>query len=334
MDFGGLAAGALDTIWVVAQWLRKQPPLFLIAIPAVFLVLLQVARLLRRRNRALRGLPSHATKAGLASDTRETLKEQLRMRLAEPSALLQGSGLGAPTLGARQVLETDIEAAARIRAARRPEGVGQGHAAAASAHERHGANGKLNGSQAGLLAPARRAVADRQHGDALEAYARAADLAPEMPRRRCWLGVLHLRAGKLDLRRRPPSGARSSSASRRRGRRRRPRYRGQPCSATCLPRARTATRRWQPTRRRSARCWRCLEHEPEKSGLQRDLSVTCDRIGDAHAGKGDLDGALASYRRGFEIAEALAQRDAGNHGWQHDLSVSYDRIGDLLRAEG
>ena len=73
---------------------------------------------------------------------------------------------------------------------------------------------------------------------------------------------------------------------------------------------------------------------PDNAGFKRDLSVTCDRIGDMHVENGRLDAALESYRQSLEIAEALAKRDPQNPVWQHDLSVSHDRIGDILDKKG
>ena len=71
-----------------------------------------------------------------------------------------------------------------------------------------------------------------------------------------------------------------------------------------------------------------------RSGNDRDLSVSQDRIGDVQVARGDLSGALKSYRNGLAIADRLAQADPGNAGWQRDLSVSYDRVGDVQVAQG
>jgi len=50
--------------------------------------------------------------------------------------------------------------------------------------------------------------------------------------------------------------------------------------------------------------------------------------------QGDGPGALLAYRKGLEIAEALAERDPANTEGQRDLSVSHDGIGDVLVAQG
>jgi len=62
--------------------------------------------------------------------------------------------------------------------------------------------------------------------------------------------------------------------------------------------------------------------------------VSHDKIGDVLVAQGDGTGALAAYRKGFEIREGLAARDAGNTEWQRDLSVSHSKIGDVLVAQG
>ncbi len=57
-------------------------------------------------------------------------------------------------------------------------------------------------------------------------------------------------------------------------------------------------------------------------------------IGDMQVLTGDLSSALRSFRRAYELAEALVARDPGNTEWQRDLSVSHNRIGDVLAAQG
>ena len=57
-------------------------------------------------------------------------------------------------------------------------------------------------------------------------------------------------------------------------------------------------------------------------------------LGDILVARGDLDAALAAYRRGATVFDRLATSDPGNAGWQRDLSVSYDRVGDVLVAQG
>ena len=64
----------------------------------------------------------------------------------------------------------------------------------------------------------------------------------------------------------------------------------------------------------------------------RGLGAGADpAVGNAAAAESrdELKDALKSYRRGLEIAEALAKRDPGHAGWQRDLAVSYHKIGSL-----
>ena len=71
-----------------------------------------------------------------------------------------------------------------------------------------------------------------------------------------------------------------------------------------------------------------------RTGRERDLSVSYDRVGDVLVAQGNLPEALKSFRDGLAIADRLAKADPGNAGWQRDLSVSYNKIGDVLVAQG
>ncbi len=57
-------------------------------------------------------------------------------------------------------------------------------------------------------------------------------------------------------------------------------------------------------------------------------------LGDIRVQRGDLAGALKSFRDGLAIAERLAQADPGNAGWQLDLGISNERIGNVQMAQG
>jgi tetratricopeptide (TPR) repeat protein len=74
--------------------------------------------------------------------------------------------------------------------------------------------------------------------------------------------------------------------------------------------------------------------DPGNAGLQEDLSVSYDRVGNVLVAQGNLSEALKSYRDSLAIRDPLAKSDPSNAGWQHDLSVSYDKVGDVLRAQG
>lgn len=66
----------------------------------------------------------------------------------------------------------------------------------------------------------------------------------------------------------------------------------------------------------------------EYDSAQRDLSVSHNRIGDVLVAQGDGPGALAAYRKGLAIREALAARDPANAEWQRDLIVSNVKLGE------
>jgi tetratricopeptide (TPR) repeat protein len=55
-----------------------------------------------------------------------------------------------------------------------------------------------------------------------------------------------------------------------------------------------------------------------------------DNVGDVLVKQDKLDEALASYKDGLAIRQALAAKDPSNTRWQRDPSVSNDKIGDVL----
>ena len=67
---------------------------------------------------------------------------------------------------------------------------------------------------------------------------------------------------------------------------------------------------------------------------QRGLSVSYNEVGDVLEAKGDLTGALKSYRDSLAIRERRAQSNPSNTQWQRDLVVSYNNVGGVLKALG
>ena len=57
-------------------------------------------------------------------------------------------------------------------------------------------------------------------------------------------------------------------------------------------------------------------------------------LGDIEVRRGDLAGALKSYRDALAIIEGVKKSHSGNADLQHDLSASYERIGDVQVAQG
>ena len=76
------------------------------------------------------------------------------------------------------------------------------------------------------------------------------------------------------------------------------------------------------------------KHAAETAADNRDRGVAFNELGNVLVGQGDRAGALAAYRKGLAIREALAARDAANTDGQRDLSISHEKIGDVLVAQG
>ncbi len=72
----------------------------------------------------------------------------------------------------------------------------------------------------------------------------------------------------------------------------------------------------------------------ERSGNERNLAASQNRIRGVQLAQSALAGALASYRESLAIAEQLAKSDPGNAGWRRDLAVSYEKVAAVLRAQG
>jgi hypothetical protein len=84
----------------------------------------------------------------------------------------------------------------------------------------------------------------------------------------------------------------------------------------------------------AADAYRKAEAAARRSGDERDLSVSFEKVGNVQVAQGDLAGALKSYRDGLAIIDRLATSDSGNAGWQRDLSVSHAKLAGVFRKEG
>ena len=67
--------------------------------------------------------------------------------------------------------------------------------------------------------------------------------------------------------------------------------------------------------------------------LERDISVSLDKIGDVKRSQNDNAGALAAYDESLAIARHLAAADPGNVQWQTDLVVSLYKVAILADGE-
>jgi tetratricopeptide (TPR) repeat protein len=328
MEFGWLQQGIGKLFAAMPLWPDNVPVGTLAVIAGAIATALAIAMLVVRQ-RGRRRLA--ATRSKRVQGETEGLKEELRLRLSEPALFADGIS-GAPTMGASEAFEGDIEAAARTVLQE-----AGGHRAKAKELLRRRmngsgpANGKLNGSEATYWRQLGALSLLDSASDALAAYARAADLAPQDAEAQMLAGVLHLRTGNLAaaetaFRRQIELGGGNGAGF--------ARYRGHAMlgdvHATREDHDAAVAAYAEAQREVKA----LLEGDPDNVGFKRDLSVTCDRIGDMHVEKHRFDAALESYRQSLEIAEALAKRDPHNPVWQHDLSVSHDRIGDILDKKG
>ncbi len=322
MEFGWLLHIAGDLPVVLASWLGWQGS------GALALVILSIGLLgLLLHWRSRRKRPARSDPAQTIA-----LKEELRLRLAEPGGLVVEAASGAPTMGAGEAFEADLDAAAKAVLAE-----AGGHRAKAKELLRrrvhgNGAGGNgLNGSEAAYWRQLGALSLLDSTGDALAAYTRAAELAPTDPEAQMLAGVLQLRAGNLGaaeaaFRRQIKlgEGVAGSTAP----------YRGRTMLGDVHAANYDHDQALAAYQEAQGEVLALLKAAPDQAALQRDLSVTCDRIGDAQLAKGDFAAALQSFRNGLEIAQVLAERDPGNLDWRRDLSVSHDRVGDALDRKG
>jgi hypothetical protein len=79
----------------------------------------------------------------------------------------------------------------------------------------------------------------------------------------------------------------------------------------------------------SRRSRRTTAKDPTNTDLRRELADSMDAIGDVLVKQDRLNEALASYREGLAIRQALAEKNKTNAGAQTDLRKSTDRVGSI-----
>ena len=80
--------------------------------------------------------------------------------------------------------------------------------------------------------------------------------------------------------------------------------------------------------------YRQLGTEASQPVALHNQATALDNAGNLALAKGDLAGALASYRQSLAIAERLARQDPGNADWQRDLWVSYMKMATVVEQTG
>jgi tetratricopeptide (TPR) repeat protein len=326
MDAAGLLLGMVGLPPKAMPWLGRE---YAIVLAAALAALLVMAGVLLHRHRRQRAPHSRTARR---VDSVHQLKERLRRRLAEPAVIFGTAAVPGPTLGAGEVIEADLEAAAKEVL---PEAGWRRGAARHLLRRRingHEPDGAANGAtaaqwrQLGALA-----LLDDTH-DALAAYARAAELSADDPDLQMLLGTLQLHSGLLETA--EAAFRRQLDLANGKDSREAVRYRaGAMLGDTLLARGARA----DAIAAYEAALKEVLalaEREPASPRWRRDASVLHDRVGDVLLGEGQIDLALASFQHSLEIAETLAQGGNASPGLQHDLSVAHDRIGEALELKG
>ena len=318
MGVAGLRDSVLAPGFALLGWIGAHPWIVITAagLIAGALVLRGIARLRRRQ--------AAKARAARAKWVAHDLKEQLRERLADPGVAYANGFDYAPTIGACEVLASDIEAAANSVLI---DAAGRRGTAKYMLRQR-----LLNGAssepalwrQLGALS-----LLDSP-GEAYQAYSRAVQLTPGDPQGHMLLGVLALRTGRLEAAeaafgKQVELAGEDGPAARHRAR-------------TMLGdvhlakgEADAALAAYEGARREAAAL---AEREPSNVAWRRDVSIAHDRMGDVHLAADRLDAALESYRASLAIAETLAAGDVDSLERQHDLSVAHDRIGEVLERLG
>jgi len=327
MGFGWLQQIAGGTIGLVS-WFGPWQALAAGLIAGGLIMVLSSERL---RPPGGRKRATSADRAALARETR-ALKERLRFGLTEPTSLFIDAVGAAPLLGAAEVFEADIDAAARTVLR---EAGGQRAKAKELLRKRvhsDSRDGSLNGAAVAHWRQLGALSLFDNHAEAIIAYAKAADLASDDAEAQMLAGVLHLRAGNLTAaenafrRQLKLASAADMGVSR---------YRAHTMLGDVHAARDAHDEALCAYAQAQVEVRVLLEAQPAKNdGLERDLSVTFDRIGDRLARRGALAEALASYAQGLKIVEGLVAREPKNSIWLRDLSVSHERIGDILDRQG
>ncbi len=78
---------------------------------------------------------------------------------------------------------------------------------------------------------------------------------------------------------------------------------------------------------------RLAKADHSSAGLQRDVSVSLNKIGDVLVAQGDLPNARLRYEESLAIAQRLAKADPSSTGLQRDIALSYWKLALLENQE-
>jgi tetratricopeptide (TPR) repeat protein len=353
MDAAGPLLGLMSAPSALA-WLWSGPA-GRYAVPALVALALAVAfacgALYMRRRQRFR-----YAKAAKPADATSVLKERLRRRLAEPVDSFAPFAAAGPTIGAGEVAEGDLDAAAKEVL---PEAGWRRGAAKHVLRQRlksshgGGANGseKARWRQLGALA-----LIDDAH-DALAAYSRAADLAPDDTDLQLLLGVLYLRTGRLQV---------AEATFRRQLERATDKGDTEVVANGEIPAEAAAQGGDQTEAVANGKTDTVAASQPDaeaasnsNGGPGADITGTSNgkaaasgkngagdvnrcatkyragtMLGDVLLAKGEREAALAAYQAARKDVLALIAREPDNPRWRRGASLAHDRVGDFLLADG
>lgn len=79
---------------------------------------------------------------------------------------------------------------------------------------------------------------------------------------------------------------------------------------------------------------RLAASDPSSASLQRDVSVSLNKLGDVLVSPGDLSGARARFQESLDLIKRLATSDLSSASLQRDASFSLKKLGDVLIEQG
>lgn len=79
---------------------------------------------------------------------------------------------------------------------------------------------------------------------------------------------------------------------------------------------------------------RLIQADPDSVTLQRDLSISYNKVGDVLVIQANFPAALKTFQDSLAVIGGLAKAQPDDKGWQRDLAFCYDRIGGVFVSQG